>query len=354
MKELQKLIEQGAETGAYSCAAYEIGTSAGSLARGYAGRLGIGRGEASQETLYELASVTKPIVAVGFMRLLEQGRICLDDTVDRFLPAYRGYPKGSVSMYALLTHTSTVHGQVQLYHTCHSKEDMLLAVRSMPPRSLTPLSVEYSSQGFMLIGEAVAAAAGMPLDQALATLVLEPLEMRNTCFNPPEALHARIASTEDCPWRGRMVVGQVHDENAVVMGGVAGHAGLFSDTQDLAKLCRAMLTGLAPDGARFLQPATLALMTRCHTAGLNLARGLGWQMKDPQGSPAGDLFSAASFGHTGFTGTSLWMDPTRDLYAVLLTNRVHPSRESNEIQHIRHVFHNLSALYADACARKAR
>ncbi len=347
MNRIDLLLQEGVRRGVFSCATYSVGTAKGEMLTGHMGTLGIGRGKAGPDALFDLASVTKPMVAVAFMKLFEQGAVCLDDTIDRFLPMFAGYPKGKIPMHALLTHTSAIHGQVQLYRTCRSKEEMLLGVLHMPPRDLTVPSVEYSSQGFMVIGEIVEKITGMPLDEAMRALVFDPLCMRDTLFNPPEALHSRVASTEDCPWRGHMITGEVHDENAVVMGGICGHAGLFAPAADVAKLCRAMLTGLAPSGARYLMPATIALMTRNHTKGLNLARGLGWQGKDPHGSPAGDLLSDASYGHTGFTGTSLWMDPSRDLYAVLLTNRVHPSRAGDEIVHIRHVFHNLAALCRD-------
>lgn len=344
MDRIRQALQRGLEQGAYTAAAYCVGTIGKTLSEGAMGTLGIGRGPAGADTLFDLASVTKPIVALAFMRLLEQGTVCLDDTAGRFLPLMQGHPKGQIPMHALLTHTSDIHGQVQLYRTCRTKEELLAGILYTPPRDLARPSVEYSSQGFILLGEVIEKAAGMPLEEAMRMLVLDPLAMRETVYNPPPSLHGRIASTEDCPWRGRVVTGQVHDENAVVMGGVCGHAGLFAPVGDLQKLCRAMLTGTAPDGARFLLGATIDLMTRNHTAGLNLARGLGWQGKDPYASPAGDLFSARSYGHTGFTGTSLWMDPERGLYAVLLTNRVHPSRASDEIQHVRHVFHNLAVL----------
>ncbi len=354
MNRLDRLLDESVRRGAFTCATYSIGTRTEEIASGSVGTLGNGRGGAGMETLFDLASVTKPIVAVAFMKLFEAGHICLDDTVDRFLPSFRRHPKGRISMLALLTHTSTIHGQVQLYRTCRTKEEMLLGIQYMPPRDLTIPSVEYSSQGFIILGEIVAAITGAPLDAAMQSLVFDPLEMRGTLYCPKGPLLDRVASTENCPWRGCVVTGEVHDENAVVMGGVCGHAGLFAPAEDIAKLCRAMLSGKAPGGARYLMPATIVLMTRNHTQGLNLARGLGWQGKDPCGSPAGDLFSPISYGHTGFTGTSLWMDPTRDLYAVLLTNRVHPSRDSDEIIHVRHTFHNLAALWADERADRER
>ena len=171
--------------------------------------------------------------------------------------------------------------------------------------------------------------------------------MKNTMFNPPESFYSNIASTENCKWRNKTIIGQVHDENAVILGGVCGHAGLFSNVEDLGKLCKAMLTGKDAYGNSFLKSQTIELMTKNHTKGLNLSRGLGWQAKDKHNSPCGDLFSESSFGHTGFTGTSIWIDPKKNLYAVLLTNRVHPTREGDEIKRTRQIFHNLVVLNYD-------
>jgi CubicO group peptidase (beta-lactamase class C family) len=208
--------------------------------------------------------------------------------------------------------------------------------------------VMYSSQGMIVLGCIIEKIWRQPLDVILKEQVFEPLGMGMTMFNPPERLFGNIASTEFCPWRNRMVIGEVHDENAVVLGGVCGHAGLFSNIADLSKLCVAMLTGKTPSGRSFLSPSVIRLMTRNHTADLNLARGLGWQAKDRHNSPAGDLFSDVSYGHTGFTGTSVWIDPTRDLYAVLLTNRVHPTRENEQIVTIRRKFPNLAVIRSES------
>jgi len=344
MDRLREYLNTCIEERAFTCAAYSVGTAEGELYSGTLGTLGIGRGAALENTLFDLASVTKPIVATAAMRLFDRGALCLSDTVDRFLPSFAGGARGRTTLFELLTHTSDIPTQGALYKTCADKEAILTAVRFLPPRSRPPLSVEYCSHGFILVGEIVAAAAGMPLDRAMRALVFDPLQMQDTQFNPPPTLHGRIASTEDDPWRGRVVIGEVHDENAVRMGGVCGHAGLFACTSDLAALCRAMLGKKLADGTDFLHPFTRALMTKNHTQGLNLARGLGWQGKDARSSPGGDLFSESSYGHTGFTGTSLWIDPALGLYAVLLTNRVHPTRSGDAILRIRRIFHNLAVL----------
>lgn len=322
-------------------ATYIYGTSKEILGHGCVGNLAIDRGPVNEDTLYDIASLTKPIVALAMMKLLEQGLVCLDDTIDYYLPEYAAFPKGKNTVYQLLTHTSVIPGQVQLYRTCHTKQEILDGILYLPPRDNHSTPVNYSSQGIIVIGEIISAIAGKPLDQVMQELVFDPLDMKNTMFIPPETLFDNIASTENCPWRGKVVIGQVHDENAVVMGGICGHAGLFSPASDIAKVGKAMLTGRCADGSLFLRHSTIDLMTKNHTSGLNLARGLGWQCRDAHNSPAGDLFSERSYGHTGFTGTSLWIDPDRDLYAVLLTNRVNPTRNGDGIVRARHIYHNL-------------
>jgi CubicO group peptidase (beta-lactamase class C family) len=203
--------------------------------------------------------------------------------------------------------------------------------------------VEYTSQGFMILGRILELISGQRLDALLRETVFEPIGMDSTQFTPPPELHPKAAATEDCPWRHRIVQGEVHDENAVVMGGIAAHAGIFSTAGDVARLCQTMVSGGRGQRGRVLSPESVECMTRLHTGHLRLARCLGWQGKDKIGSPGGDLFSDRSYGHTGFTGTSVWIDPTLDLFAVLLTNRVHPSRQNEAVIRLRPLFHNVAA-----------
>jgi len=325
-------------------AAYNIGNSKNVLVEGYTGKKGEAYGDVNSETIYDIASVTKVLASLGLMKLFEEGKLCLDDRIDKFFPEYDGMEKGVTTVFELLTHTSVIPGQIQIYRTCRDKADVLKAIMFYSPRERIKEPVMYSSQGIILIGEIIERLTDMPLDKALRLFVFEPLDMKNTCFNPDESLFGNIAPTENCPWRGKVVLGQVHDENAVVMGGVCAHAGAFSTAEDLAKVCTAMLTGLDKNGNEYLNQKTIRLMTANHTEGKNLARGLGWQKKDVSASPAGDLFTSESFGHTGFTGTSIWIDPALDLYAVLLTNRVHPVRSNEAIVSDRKIFHNLAVL----------
>nr|WP_267880719.1 serine hydrolase [Streptomyces sp. SPB78] len=203
---------------------------------------------------------------------------------------------------------------------------------SVPPGE----RVTYSSQGFMLLGLLAEAAGGAGLEALVDRYVGTPLGLRGTGFGPVPP--GRTVETEECPWRGRVVRGEVHDENAVVLGGVAGHAGLFAPLADVERLARS-LAGGAPG---LLRPGTYARMTAPHTDGLNLRRALAWQGQDPgDASPVGGSFGPGAYGHTGFTGTSLWIDPATGRYAVLLTNRVHPSREERGFGALRREFHRL-------------
>ena len=344
MDKIKDFLENCVSKEHFPGAVYKIGNTKKQLAEGFAGKRGEGLDDLNMDTMYDIASITKIISCLGLMKLFEEGKLCLDSRIDKFLPEYYGMDKGAITVFELLTHTSVIPGQIQIYRTCHNKAEILDAIRFYAPRDRSKEPVMYSSQGIILIGEIIERLANVPLDKALDELVLKPLGMDNTCFNPDESKFGNIAPTEFCPWRRVMVLGQVHDENAAVMGGVCAHAGLFSTVSDLAKLCSAMLSGHDKSGNDFLSRKTIELMTANHTEGKNLARGLGWQKKDKTGSPAGDLFTQASFGHTGFTGASIWIDPDLDLYAVLLTNRVHPTRNNDAIIYDRRIFHNLAVL----------
>jgi CubicO group peptidase (beta-lactamase class C family) len=204
----------------------------------------------------------------------------------------------------------------------------------------------YSDLGLILLGEVLERVGGASLPGLAGTRVLEPLSMTSTMFRPPSSLRDRIAPTERDPWRGRVLRGEVHDENAFALGGVAPHAGLFGTASDLARFAQMMLNGGTLEGRRIVSPATVDLFTR--RAGVpGSTRALGWDTPtdesgarssvpgEPGYSSAGSLFSPRSFGHTGFTGTSMWMDPDRGLFLILLTNRVHPTRENRQILAVR-------------------
>jgi CubicO group peptidase (beta-lactamase class C family) len=249
------------------------------------------------------------------------------------------YDKAGITLFELLTHTSVISSLHRLYRYAHTREDVLEAIFLSENR--TDGKVLYTCEGYIVLGEIVSRIDGAPLDEVVRKRVLEPLDMKNTWYNPPDALLERIAPTEFCRWRGKLVRGQVHDETAAVLGGVSGNAGIFSTASDIAKIAAMMLNSEA--GGSFLHPRTIEKMTRNYTEGKGSNRGLGWLLAGPD-APGGDLMSGRSFGHTGFTGTSIWIDPDAGLYGVLLANRVHPTRENTAFFRVRPVFHNLIVL----------
>lgn len=331
----RRLLDHGRERGLYSGAAWSLGTARGPYDRGWSGTRAQDGAPLDGSDLWDLASVTKPIVGLVVMALVELGALGLDDTVGHHVERYRDAPQASLTVAQLLDHTSGLPGGVPMYRDHPTREALLTALGTLPRTAAPGTLVQYSSQGFMLLGLIAEQAAGHSLDRLVTDLVCTPLGLTGTRFRPGPADRARAVATEHCPWRGRTVVGEVHDENTVVLGGIAGHAGLFSTLSDMERIARSMLGG----GPRLLEPGTLALMTAPRTDGLNLRRALAWQGQDPVGSPVGATFGPHSYGHTGFTGTSLWIDPEAGRYAVLLTNRVHPTREDRGFAALRRAFH---------------
>ena len=286
------------------------------------------------DTIFDLASLTKVVATTtSVMQLVEAGRVRLTDRVGTFIPEFSRYGKEDVTVRHLLTHMSGLRPDLDLpdefdgYDEAihRATEEVLLA----PPGD----RFVYSDINFFLLGEIVARVSGLPLDQYVQERIFEPLGMRDTMFNPPDTLIPRIAPTEACPPLGwpcggpgsAMLRGTVHDPTARRMGGVAGHAGLFSTARDLSIFCRMLLGDGAIDGRRLLAPLTVAKMTTVATpAAEPNRRGLGWDIDSLFASNRGELLPIGSFGHTGFTGTSLWLDPTTDTFVIFLSNRVHP------------------------------
>ncbi len=282
------------------------------------------------DTIYDVASLTKMFTATAVLRLLDAGKLDLAAPVARYLPEFRA---PEVTIWHLLTHTSGL--DIRLSTLRHAgRVGMLAAVYQATPIHLPGRTVAYSNVNMLLLGEIVAHLHGAPLDVALRDLVLAPLSLADTLFCPPPALLWRIAPTEhDQEWRGILVHGSVHDESTHTLGGVAGHAGLFSTAMDVYHFCAAWMQSLGCSSGRItsafqlLEPATASWAIANHTAGLQAACGLGW-MLDRQNfmgaAPAG------SFGHTGFTGPAMILVPGRQLIVVLLSNRVYPRRRAFE------------------------
>src|SRR5436190_19007410 len=254
--------------------------------------------------------------------------------------------KEDVTVRHLMTHTSGLPAWANLYARSAAPQDVLDAICRAPLERPAGAAVVYSDVGYITLGAVVAAIGGAPLDVLAQRDVFGPLDMRDTQFRPPEGLRARCVSTEVVPERGGTLRGVVHDENAAAMGGVSGHAGLFSTCRDLERFCRLWLGLGVLDGQRLLSPATVRAATRDQTRpvpGSPRRRGLGWVLQpNPLWVPS-DLCSPAAYRHTGFTGPSLLIDPGPGIFAVLLTNRVHPTRGDNSAERIRTVracFHN--------------
>jgi beta-glucosidase-like glycosyl hydrolase/CubicO group peptidase (beta-lactamase class C family) len=287
------------------------------------------------ETIYDVASLTKVVATTTMaMILVDEERLGLDAPVQSFLPRFEGRGKEAVTVRQLLSHSSGLDWWAPLYEEARGPEDYLQRVQAMELAYEPGTRSLYSDLGLILLGEVLERAAGEPLDAFARRRVLEPLGMTDTLFRPGADLLPRIAPTERDEWRGRLLHGEVHDENAFALGGVAPHAGLFSTAGDLARFARMIVAGGVFEHRRIVSRKTVEEFVR--RAGVpDSTRALGWDTKSAEGSSAGTLFSPASFGHTGFTGTSLWIDPERELFVILLTNRVHPTRENNLIREAR-------------------
>ncbi|HEU4641763.1 MAG TPA: serine hydrolase [Gemmatimonadaceae bacterium] len=287
-----------------------------------------------ENTMWDLASLTKVIgTTTATMQLWEQGRIDLDAPVQRYLPNWKGPHKAEVTVRNLLTHTAGLPPFERYYLLNESPEQTLRLFMNTPLDTVPGARMVYSDIGVILLGKIVEKITGEPLDRYDEEHIFRPLGMTSTMYRPPAKLWPRIAPTELDPWRGRLVHGEVHDENAYALGGVSGHAGLFSSAHDLAIFARMMLNGGSWHGVQLLHPATIDAFTQAQDPSLS-NRALGWEVPNGTNS-AGHHLSRSAFGHTGFTGTSIWIDPERDLFVVLLTNRVDPTRENHKISGVR-------------------
>jgi CubicO group peptidase (beta-lactamase class C family) len=293
-----------------------------------------GSSKPDEHTLWDMASLTKVIgMTTAMMQLVAAGRVDLDAPVARYLPRFSGDGKDAVTVRHLLTHSSGLPPWRPLYKEAETPDDALAAVFATPLDTVPGARMAYSDLGAILLGQIVEQLSGWPLDQYLASSVFGPLGMAETGFTPSRSMVWRTAPTEYDPWRQRHVRAEVHDENAFRLGGVAGHAGLFSSGRDLTIFAQMLLGGGARNGVRIVQTATLQQFTAVQDSALS-HRALGWETPSGNNS-AGHNLSRQAFGHTGFTGTSMWMDPGRDLFVILLTNRVNPTRENRRIGNVR-------------------
>lgn len=298
-------------------------------------------------TIYDLASLTKVVgLATAALLAVDEGRLDLDAPVQRYVPTFVGTAKERVTIRMLLAHAGGLPAWRPLFREVSTREAAFALVDSIPLDSVPGTAEVYSDLGAIVLTQALEAVYHERLDSLLERRVFQPLGMTTMRYLPPSSWQGRIAPTELDPWRGRVLQGEVHDENAALMDGVSGHAGLFGSAEDLLTFAEWIMGqadrrsgsqavtrsgGLSAPFEPPIRPTVRAPVLQEFTHRQNLipgsSRALGWDTPG-SGSSAGSLLSLTSFGHTGFTGTSLWIDPEHDLAIVLLSNRVNPTREN--------------------------
>ena len=333
------ILVAGVADGAFPAASAEVGTHDGIVWTGAYGCLDLETGhEAATDAVFDLASLTKVVATTTLvMRAVDEGRIGLADRVRRWLPAWRGAERDAVTIEDLLTHSAglTAHLPFHRDHSGRAEFEHAICTLALeyPPRT----QALYSDLGFMLLGFIlVDSDGGRPLDRQFRALA-EARRWGDLRFRPPADWRRRTAPTEFDAWRGRLARGEVHDENAWALGGVAGHAGLFGSVRAIGAFARDVLRGWRGNDS-LVATATLTRFL-AKSAVPASSRALGWDTMLPTSS-CGTRMSPEAVGHTGFTGTSLWLDPRAGAYVALLTNRIHPTRANDAILAIRPAFHD--------------
>ena len=293
----------------------------------------------SAETIYDLASVTKVIATTtACMILHDRGQFEPERPLVELLPDFAAADarRSQVTLRMLLAHSSGLPAYIKLFQTAHDRAELLHQALQVPLTAEPGSRAEYSDIGFILLGEALEKLIHEPLNRFCAREIFAPLKLGQTTFNPPQDWKASIPPTEnDLSFRHRLIQGEVNDENASVMGGVAGHAGCFSSVLDVSIFAQCLLQGGTPLVGR----STLEIFTRREDFPPGTSRTLGWDTPS-QPSQSGKYFSSRSYGHLGYTGSSLWIDPDRQLAVTLLTNRTWPDRGSQSIKEVRPAFHD--------------
>ena len=303
-------------------------------------------------TVFDLASLTKTVATTtSIMILVERGKIDLDAPVCRYLPEFGRAAKEQVTVRHLLTHSSGLPAWLDLYQLGCNRREIFQMVCDQELDTPPGYQRVYSDLGFIILGALVEKVSGRSLDQFARRHIFKPLGMNDTLFRPRGRIRGRCAATEYSALYKRFLIGEVHDENAHKMGGVAGHAGLFSTADDLAVFCQMLLNEGIYGDTRILKPETVRLMLTPQLKAEVLERGarflkgreqlIGWWAmgERPEVTSSGGLPSPTAYGHSGFTGTSIWIDPKHNLFAILLTNAVHPSREKCDRTRLRKAFH---------------
>jgi CubicO group peptidase (beta-lactamase class C family) len=343
---VQDLLTSGVRDHAFPAASIEIGQADGPVWRKAVGALtyDVDAERTHESTIFDLASLTKALATTTLtMNTVELGLLDLDEPISRRLNTWRGADRESVTVRDLLAHCSGLTAYLPFFRDYRGRVEFERAIAELPLEYAARSQSVYSDLGFMLLGFILEDVARKPLaeqfERVAALVAPEPLT-----FRPPPSWRSRTAPTETDPWRGRLLAGEVHDENAWALGGAAGHAGLFGTAAAVGSFARLVLASLHHDTALGRRD-TWQLFTRRRDDVPGSSRALGWDTMLPTSS-CGSMLSPSAIGHTGFTGTSLWIDPARDLYIVLLTNRVHPTRENDRLKALRPRIHDavVSAL----------
>ena len=351
---IRSVLTQAVADGAFPGAVAVVGNGAGITTAFGAGRLDATDATVpTVQTIYDLASLTKIIATTTVMlQLVDQGTVALDAPVVRYLPEWKGPRTAGITIRQLLTHSSGLAAWRPFYKEAADRAEARTQLMLVGPEAPPGTRYLYSDMNFMLLGMVAEQVTGMSLDSAFSVRVAKPLRLADTRFRPDSSQRPRIAPTEFDPWRQRQLRGEVHDENASRFDGVSGHAGLFSTGADLARVVRLWLNGGTLDGVRLASANTVSQFTRAQDT-LISKRALGWETATG-GNSAGKRLSLSSFGHTGFTGTSIWVDPTRNLFVILLTNRVNPTRENRKIGGVRTALADAVAGAVDGAAPAAQ
>ena len=333
------VLRKAIEARAFPAAVAEVGDASAVLWREAFGTLTFhpSAAPAANDTIFDLASLTKVLSTTPLvMQQVERGALGLDDPVAQHLATWNGPDREEVTVRDLLAHASGLPAWIPLFRDHRGRAAFERAIAATPLEYAPRSKSIYSDLGFMLLGFMLD--DDVSLAARFRTLWTQMGIVQEVQFNPPALWHRRIAPTEQDPWRGRLLVGEVHDENAHALDGVAGHAGLFGTAAAVGDYARHLLQILDGRTGAFRRETLDAFIAR--QSGIpGSSRALGWDTMLPTSS-CGTRLSSRAFGHTGFTGTSLWIDPDRGVYVVLLTNRVHPTRENDAMKLVRPALHD--------------
>jgi CubicO group peptidase (beta-lactamase class C family) len=341
----EQVLDRARAGNAFSAATADVGDANAAMWQYAAGRLGFESDtRVNIDTVFDVASLTKVLATTTLaVDLSVRGRLDVERPVNAYLADWSTPDRAGVTVRDLLEHTSGLPAYREYFRTLSGRDEFLRAIAAEPLEYAPRSASTYSDLGFMLLGFILEDVGGAPLDRQFAGWRAREGLSAPLMYRPPPEWRARTALTEHDSWRGRVLQGEVHDENAAALGGVAAHAGLFGTAAAVGEVARWWLANVDT-------PAVRAFVRKTTVSGSS--RAMGWDTMLPTSS-CGARLSSRAFGHTGFTGTSLWIDPDRNAYIVLLTNRVHPTRRNDGITAVRREFHDAVALDLDLLASES-